>query len=69
MSGTKEGGAKAAKTTIEKYGADYYRRIGAIGGRNGRTGGFYNNRELARRAGAIGGAKSRRKKSEPLLGT
>ena len=29
--------------------------------KKGRTGGFYADRELARRAGAIGGRKSRRK--------
>ena len=35
---------------------------GAIGGRNGHTGGFYANRELARTAGAKGGRISRRTK-------
>lgn len=60
MSGTQEGGKKAAKKNKELYGPDYYARIGKIGGHLGRTGGFYANRELARRAGAIGGRISRR---------
>lgn len=62
MSGNKEGGKKAAITNILKYGEDFYSRIGTIGGKNGHTGGFYNNPELARRAGKKGGAISRRKK-------
>lgn len=63
MAGTKEGGAKAAATTKEKYGYDFYKGIGAKGGKRGRTGGFYANRELARIAGAKGGRISRRGKS------
>jgi general stress protein YciG len=60
MAGTKEGARKAYLATIERHGADFYSRIGRKGGKNGHTGGFYANRELARRAGAIGGRKSRR---------
>ena len=60
MVGTLAGGRKAAKTNKLKYGKDFYARIGAIGGRNGHTGGFAANPELARRAGALGGRKSRR---------
>lgn len=62
MAGTKKGGAKAAATNKTKYGADFYARIGAMGGKVGRTGGFYANRELARSAGAKGGRISRRGK-------
>jgi len=62
MAGTKAGGVAAAQTNKEKYGADFYARIGAAGGRKGRTGGFYANRELARIAGARGGRVSRRTK-------
>ena len=64
MAGNKIGGAKAAATNIKKYGADFYARIGAEGGKNGNTGGFYKNRELARIAGAIGGRKSKRKTND-----
>lgn len=61
MAGTKAGGAKAARTTIERHGPDFYANIGRKGGKNGRTGGFYANRELARIAGAKGGAMSKRR--------
>lgn len=60
MSGTKIGGMKAAKTNLEKHGSDFYKRIGAKGGRNGHTGGFASNPALASIAGAIGGRKSSR---------
>jgi general stress protein YciG len=62
MAGTKEGGKAAAATNKAVYGADFYKRIGQMGGKRGRTGGFYANRELARIAGAKGGAISRRRK-------
>jgi uncharacterized protein len=64
MAGTKLGGSKAAATNKKKYGADFYARIGASGGKVGRTGGFYANRDLARKAGARGGRLSRRGKSK-----
>lgn len=62
MAGTKKGGEAAAATNKAKYGSDFYAKIGAIGGKKGRTGGFYANRELARVAGAKGGRISRRSK-------
>ena len=63
MAGTKAGGLKAAKTNKEKYGDNFYREIGAKGGKNGYTGGFAANPELARLAGAKGGRKSKRGKA------
>jgi general stress protein YciG len=60
MSGTKAGGIKAAKTNLQRHGADFYKRIGHIGGQNGHTGGFAANPALAKIAGAKGGRKSRR---------
>ncbi len=60
MAGTREGGQAAASKNLSKYGKDFYARIGRMGGKKGRTGGFYANRELAREAGRIGGMKSRR---------
>ena len=63
MAGTKAGGEAAAKTNKTKYGADFYAKIGAAGGKKGKTGGFYANRELAREAGARGGRVSRRTKN------
>ena len=41
MSGTKAGAAKAARTNKERYGEDFYANIGAKGGKNSTTGGFY----------------------------
>lgn len=60
MAGTKTGGKYAARTNKAKYGEDFYNKIGAKGGKKGRTGGFYANRELARIAGTLGGSISRR---------
>ncbi len=59
MSGTIVGGKKAAKKNIERQGADFYRRIGAVGGRNGNTGGFKGGSELASTAGTLGGRRSK----------
>lgn len=61
MAGTKTGGKKAAATNLERHGRDFYREIGAKGGRNGHTGGFASNPELAKIAGAKGGRISKRK--------
>ena len=60
MAGTKAGGLKAAQKNLSKD-PDFYAKIGAKGGRNGTTGGFAANPELARIAGAKGGRISRRK--------
>jgi hypothetical protein len=40
MSGNREGGLKAYKENIRKHGKDYYKRLGAMGGRASGTGGF-----------------------------
>lgn len=60
MPGTKQGGQKARETNYRKHGRDFYARIGAEGGKNGHTGGFAANPELAKIAGAKGGKKSKR---------
>ncbi|MDR0957517.1 MAG: hypothetical protein LBM09_03015 [Candidatus Nomurabacteria bacterium] len=69
MAGTKAGAAKARATNLKKHGADFYARIGAKGGKLGRTGGFASNlvgedgltgRQRAIRAGQAGGRISRR---------
>ena len=59
MAGTIEGGKKAAAKNLARD-PDFYAKIGKIGGRNGTTGGFAANRELAKIAGQKGGRKSRR---------
>lgn len=60
MAGTKDGGKKAAKTNKELYGKDFYKRVGALGGAKKVKKGFAVNRELASKAGKIGGLLSRR---------
>lgn len=64
MAGTTFGGGRAAKTNKKRHGSDFYARIGAMGGKKSRGGGFAANRDLARMAGAKGGRKSRRGKAK-----
>ena len=59
MAGTVAGGKLAAQKNLAKD-PDFYAKIGAKGGRNGRTGGFAYNPELATTAGTLGGYRSRR---------
>lgn len=67
MAGTKAGGQAASRTNKERYGEDFYAKIGAVGGRLGRTGGFAANHELARIAGAKGGKASKRGKARETV--
>lgn len=55
-------GLKAKRKIIAEHGSEYYARIGKIGGSKTDTKpkGFEADRALARRAGAKGGAASRR---------
>lgn len=64
MSGTKEGGMKAAETNRTRHGSDFYKKIGSVGGKKGTTGGFAANPELARKAGQKGGKISKRGKAK-----
>lgn len=73
MTGTKAGGLKARNTNLERYGDDFYRNMGKKGGKISKNGGFASDkvgadgltgRERAKIAGAIGGQKSRRRRSE-----
>jgi uncharacterized protein len=62
MAGTASGGRLAAEKN-KKKDPDFYKRIGAMGGQAGHTGGFAAGKEGRKRAsmyGAIGGSKSRR---------
>lgn len=68
MAGTSDGGKAAAKTNKDKYGPDFYKNIGADGGKSsnkelGNQGGFFGNPELARRAGQLGGKATSRKRN------
>lgn len=68
MPGNRIGGLKCAATNKAKYGDDWYKKIGAIGGRNGiGKGGFASNHTLAQLAGAKGGRLSRRGKSPKTI--
>lgn len=63
MSGSKSGGLRAAKTNKLLYGEDFYKNIGAKGGKNGHTGGFGQGEAGRIRAsvyGRKGGKISRR---------
>ncbi len=40
MPGTVDGGRQAAATNKERHGDDFYKRIGSIGGKNSKNGGF-----------------------------
>jgi hypothetical protein len=65
MAGTKKGGLAAAATNKERYGEDYYKKLGSKGGKLGTTGGFYANRKLASIAGAKGGrARGKQRRSK-----
>jgi len=69
MAGTVIGGIKAAQTNKAKHGEDFYREIGAKGGKSGKAQGtikgFAADPNRARWAGALGGKKSRRPKKQP----
>lgn len=55
----RQGGLKAAVTNKQRHGEDFYKLIGSMGGKlGGGKGGFKTDRELASRAGKVGG-KSR----------
>ena len=63
MAGNYAGAIKARDTNYEKHGKDFYKKIGSKGGKKGHTGGFFANRELARKAGQKGGRISKRGKA------
>ena len=63
MSGTKAGGLKAALTNLERYGEDFYTKIGHKGGIAQVPKGFSMDRRLAQAAGRKGGKTSKRGKA------
>lgn len=71
MAGSIIGGRKARDTNIKRHGADYYVKLGALGGAKGHYGGFncicvcdafIYEHVRARCAGTKGGRISRRTK-------
>ena len=55
--GNHTGGLQAAATNKARHGADYYVRIGALGGKKSRGGGVTGNHDRAVEIGRLGGAK------------
>lgn len=58
MAGTKSGGKLTAETNKSKYGEDYYRKIGAVGGKRKVKKGFATFdterlQEISRRGGKV----------------
>ncbi len=66
MAGTKLGGINAAKTNKLKYGEDFYRSIGKIGGTKSRGYAFAHGKFDPRVAGAKGGKISKPKSVDKL---
>lgn len=64
MSGSKQGGLKTRETNYKRHGKDFYKKIGAKGGKATGVKGFALDRERARAAGRIGGKVSKRTKSK-----
>lgn len=66
MAGTKAGSQKAVATILARD-PDFFKRVGKIGGSKGKgagyQGGFAHPEADPRKAGAIGGRISRRKKA------
>ncbi len=71
MTGNIKGGKKASRTNKERYGKDFYKKIGSLGGKLSRNCGFASQKvgpdgltgaERAKIAGKIGGSVSKRKK-------
>lgn len=60
MKSTEERKTSVRDTLVERYGEDYWRRIGKKGGQVCCEKGFALNHELAVRAGRIGGRMSSR---------
>ena len=60
MTGTRIGALKAKKKMMERFGEDWYSKIGKLGGQAMVPKGFALNPQLAAEAGKKGGTISRR---------
>lgn len=67
MSGTKVGGLKASRTNKERHGEDFYKIMGAKGGKATGYKGFATNHDLAVEAGRKGGTISRRGRKKWMI--
>lgn len=54
MNTRQEGGKRAAKKVKETYGEDFFKKIGALGGKKSTGGGFTGDPERAAKAGRKG---------------
>lgn len=61
MAGTITGGKAAAATNKLKHGEDFYKKIGAEGGKNGKGHAFGHGKVDPAVAGRVGGSISKRK--------
>jgi hypothetical protein len=68
MAGTQVGGKKAGETNKKKYGEDFYKRIGSLGGQTETTKpkGFAAMPEWKRQAAGKAGGKKSRKNGQPV---
>ena len=69
MSGNRAGGLKAAKTNKDRYGDDFFKNIGTLGGKASMGSGFglmkvgrdgLTGPQRAKKWGAVGGALSKK---------
>lgn len=65
MSGTTIGGQRAAQTNKRRYGKNFYREIGAVGGKNATKPKGFAVSGKASEAGKLGGRISKRGKAKP----
>jgi uncharacterized protein len=59
MGGTKTGGYKVREKLLAKD-PDYYKKLGQLGGKKSRGGGFQKGDPKTVKSGSIGGSRSRR---------
>lgn len=64
MSGTRDGGLKAARANKQRYGDSFFSDIGRKGGKKSSGGPFMKDPEFAREAGKLGGKVSKRGKAK-----
>lgn len=70
MAGNLEGAKRARATMYDRYGLDYYHKIGEIGGKVGRGGGFGQGevgRKRAIEAGRKGGTTTFKRVREGII--
>ena len=65
MAGTRAGGLKAKQSNIERYGEDYYQKLGKRSAGKPKKNTYLSlHPEFASKIGKIGGARSKRRPSK-----